>query len=146
MIFDIHIYCEMITTLKLVNTASHPVPSTPLGHCRAQSRAPWALHQLPTSGPFHAWWCVRVSDSVSIHGLLSFPCCAHKSTLYVCVSVPALQIASPLPSSFFFRFQMYVLIYRISFSLSDVLHCVQRALATPTSVQMIQFCSFFMAE
>ena len=28
---------------------------------------------------------------------LSFPCCAHKSVLYVCISIPALQIGSSMP-------------------------------------------------
>ena len=28
---------------------------------------------------------------------LSFPCCVHKSALYVCVSGPALQIGSSVP-------------------------------------------------
>ena len=37
---------------------------------------------------------------LSVLSILSFPCCVHKSTLYVCFSIPALQIDLLVP--FFF--------------------------------------------
>ena len=55
--------------------------------------------------------------------------------LYVCVSIPALQIGSSVPFS---RFHIYVLIYDICFSLSDLLHSIEQVLGSSTSVQLIQ--------
>ena len=34
--------------------------------------------------------------SLSTHPTLSFPCCVHKSIPYICISIPALQIGSPV--------------------------------------------------
>ena len=51
----------------------------------------------------------------------SSPLGVHTCVLYVCVSVYALQIGSSVPFS---RFYIYVLIYEIYFSLSDLLHSV----------------------
>jgi len=44
------------------------------------------------------WKCFNAP--LSIRPTLSFPHCAHKSVLYVCVSVAALQIGSSIPPSF----------------------------------------------
>ena len=40
---------------------------------------------------------INVNATISISPTLSFPCWLHKSILYVCVSIPALQIKSTLP-------------------------------------------------
>ena len=42
---------------------------------------------------FHTWWCVHADPNLPSHPTLSAPC-VHKSSLHVCVSVPALQIGS----------------------------------------------------
>ena len=53
--------------------------------------------QLPTGYLCHMWQCIYVSATLSIDSNLSFPNCDHKIVLYVCVSVPALQIGSSVP-------------------------------------------------
>ena len=68
--------------------------ATPLGHHRASRWAPCAVEQLPTSRLFYTRACIYVSPSLLIHPTLSFPRCAHKSVLCVCISIPALQIGS----------------------------------------------------
>ena len=45
----------------------------------------------------------------------------HRSVLYVCFSIAALQINSSVPS---FRFHIYALAYDICLSVSDLLHSV----------------------
>ena len=40
---------------------------------------------------------MSVNWTLSVHPALSFPFCVHKSVLYVCVSIPALQIGSCVP-------------------------------------------------
>ena len=40
---------------------------------------------------------VYSSVLLSVCPTLSFPCCVHKSTVYVCVSIPALQIGPSVP-------------------------------------------------
>ena len=47
--------------------------------------------------------------------------CVQMSILYVCVSIHVLQLVSLVQFS---RFYIYVLIYDICFSLSDLLHSV----------------------
>ena len=63
----------------------HP---TPLGHHRALSWAPCAVHPLPTSYLPYTRWCIHVSFTVSICPTLPFLCCVHKPILYVCISAP----------------------------------------------------------
>ena len=58
---------------------------------------------------FHATLCICLT--------LSFSLCVHKSVLYVCVSIAALQIDSSVPFS---GFHIYVLICDICFSLSNL--------------------------
>jgi len=43
---------------------------------------------------FHRYLCIYVNTTFSIRPTLSFPRCVHKSFLYICVSIPALQIGS----------------------------------------------------
>jgi len=40
---------------------------------------------------FHTWWCIHADPNLPSHPTLSTPS-VHKSSLHVCVSVPALQI------------------------------------------------------
>ena len=58
------------------------------------------MQRLPTSFLINTWWCTYVSAALSVHPSLPFHLCVRKSLLYVCVSVPALQIGSSVP---FFR-------------------------------------------
>ena len=52
---------------------------------------------------------------------------------------PSLQIDSSVP---FFRIHIFLLIYNICFSLSDLLHYVWQTLGSSTSLQRTQFCPF----
>ena len=65
------------------------------------------------------------------------PLGVHTFVLYICVSIPALQTGSSVPF-----FHIYVLIYDVCFSLSDLLHSVWHSLDPSTSLQMTQFRSF----
>ena len=71
---------------------------------------------------------------------LSFPLCVHSSVLYICSSIPALQIGPSLPS---FRFHVHVLIDSICFSLSDWLRSIWQTLGSAASLQMTQFCTCY---
>ena len=64
----------------------HPTsPSSP----RALSWVPWVIEQIPISCLFPVWKRVCFSATLSSsHALLP---CVHKSVLYVCVSIVALQ-------------------------------------------------------
>ena len=76
-----------------LSSASHPLPSSPLGHHSAVSWEPCATEQLPTSCLFHTWSvyrCPRYSLNLS-HPLLP-PLCPQ-----VCLSIAALQIDSSGP-------------------------------------------------
>ena len=72
----------------------------PLGHHRAPGWAPWAVQHLPSSCLVYTWWCLNVKATLSISATLSFPQRVHKFILYVCVSLPALQIGSSWPLCF----------------------------------------------
>ena len=63
--------------------------------------------QLATRYLLYTWWCKYFSATLSIHPTLSFPHSVHKSVLYICDCIPALQIGSSVP---FFRFHIYALI------------------------------------
>ena len=79
------------------------------------------------SHPFYTHQCIHVNPNLPIHHTttstpLRFPhLVSIRFFLYFCVSVSALQTGSSVPFS---RFHIYALIYSISFSLSDLLHCV----------------------
>ena len=75
-------YAYIASLLGLAPASAHP---SPVGHHGAPSWAPCAL-QLPAAGyVFYTWECTYVSAALSVHPILSFPPCAHKSILYVCV-------------------------------------------------------------
>ena len=67
--------------------------------------------------------CTHIYMSIPIPNLSQPPppLGVHTCVLYVCVSVYALQIGSSVPFS---RLYIYVLIYEIHFSFSDLLHSV----------------------
>ena len=53
---------------------------------------------------------IMFNATVSIHPTFSLPYCAHKSVLYICISIPSLQIDHRYHFS---RFHVYVLMYNI---------------------------------
>ena len=62
-----------------------------------------------------------IATTFSICPTLSLPYCVHKPILYIQVSIPSLHIDSSMQ---LFRLHLYVLIYNICSSLSDLLHSV----------------------
>ena len=111
---------------------------TSLGHHRAPSLAPCAMHPLPTSYLFYKWSCVYVRATFSIHPTLPFLLCPHVHSL-ICVSIPILQIVSAV---LIFLDPICMLIYGFCFSLSDLLHSVWHNLVSSTPLQMTQFIPF----
>ena len=86
-----------------------------------------AMRQLPASYFTHGG--VSMSILLSQFVPLSFPQCFHKSFLYVCTSIPVLQIRASVPS----RFYIYALIYDIWF-FSFWLHSIWQFLGSSTSL------------
>ena len=78
-----------------------PIPSTPLGCCRALGWSPWVTQQIPPGSVSCTWQCVCFRDPLSVPPILSFPHCVHKWVLYVCISTATLQIGSSVPSFYF---------------------------------------------
>ena len=116
---DVH-----ICPLPLEPSLWFPIDSTPPGCHRALDWAPRTIQQLPTCYLFYTWFCIRLfffildlfifnftllyntvlvfirfNATLSIRPTLFFPHWVHKSVLYVCVSIAALQIG---PSVSFF--------------------------------------------
>ena len=103
-----------------------PLPLEPLFHptpipprlSQSPTLSSCTLQQLPTSVLFHT---CSVYMSVR-HPTLSFPYCVCRLILYICVSVPALQISPSVP--LFSRFNqqiltLYLLGARYSFRCGD---------------------------
>ena len=116
-------------------------PSILLSHHRAPDWDPCYIatsHQLS----IYSWQCIRVDATFSIHPTLSLPNCVHKPTLYICRSIPSLQIGSSVP---FFRIPyIYTLLCDIYFSLSDFTLC-NRLQGTQTSILHSTLSSAFLA-
>ena len=71
------------------------------GFQRVGPWGPWGPKESDMTEQLHfhfQFQCICFHATVSIHPTLFFPCCAHKSVLYVCISIPALQIGSSVPS------------------------------------------------
>ena len=118
---------------------SHSAPSNP---SKVLIENPVELPVLYSSFPIYC-----TCDSVNMKMLLSqfrppSPyLLVHLSILYICVSIPALELGSLVP--FFSRFHIYVLIYSICFSFSDLLHSIGETLGPSMSVQITLFHSFY---
>ena len=69
------------------------------GHYRVLSRVPCAIQQVLISYLFYIQQCVYVNPNLPIYPSPSppFPLGSHKFVIYVCVSIPALQIGSSVP-------------------------------------------------
>ena len=70
----------------------HPVP---LGHHKAAGWAPCVTEQLLISCFMHesVYMLMLLSSFIP----LSFPHCVHKFILYICISIPSLQIGTSIP-------------------------------------------------
>ena len=106
-----------LATKSPANTIHMPPPSrdpVPPG----LSRASWAVQQLPASQPRHGCTCQHYRPH-RLQPLLPF--CGHMSILFICVSIPALQIGS---SVLCFQIPHTCIHVQFSFSLSDLFHSV----------------------
>ena len=88
------------------------LPPTHLTPLRCHTAPGWAPHIIYN---FALAICgihgtLYLSVPLSIHSTLSFPCCIHITILYICVSIPALQIGSQGPFSIF---HVYAWIYTL---------------------------------
>ena len=101
------------------------------------------IQQVLISYPFYTYQCIHVNPNLPIH---------HTTTPSPCHFTPLVSIrlfstsvsqflpCKPVHLYHFSRFHIYVLIYDICFSLSDILHSVWQSLDPSTSLQMTQFC------
>ena len=78
-----HMHTDISSLLSLPSHS--PIPFHPLVHQRAAS---WAVPRLPSSCLFYTWWYIYMSMLLSACPTVSFPCCVHRSILYICVSFP----------------------------------------------------------
>ena len=99
----------------LPGPSSHP-PIPPSRSPESPRLSPLYYAVAPTSYQF-CTWCVYVSLLLSRLSHCPLPPHVHMSFLYVCISIPALQIGSSVLYHFS-RLHTYTLIY-ICFSLSD---------------------------
>ena len=76
-----------------------PFP-TPLDCCGSLVWGPWVIQRIPIGCLFYIQYCTGVHAALFIHLNLSFlsPALVHKSVLYICISIAALQIGSSVPS------------------------------------------------
>ena len=124
----IYIYPHISSLLHL--HPSHPPYPTPVGGHKAPSRSPCAMRLLPTSYLFYIWQCIYVHATLSICPRLTFPLPVSSrpfSSRSVSLFPSCPQVLHDHFFSFFFsffRFHIYVLVYSICFSLSDLLHSV----------------------
>ena len=116
---------------SLLSLPRPPIPQ--LGCHRAPGWAP--CEQLPTSALSYS--CTHVGAAPSVHPILSFSHCVPKTTLSVCVCIPALQG----DSSASFLLLPYICINVCTCVSSDLLHSVKQALDSSTSFQLIHIYS-----
>ena len=113
---QLHVYIHPLSVEPLF-PSPHP---THLGHHTAsQSWAPCPIQELP---PSYLFTHSSANKSIPISKFIPTPALVHTSVLYVCISIPTLQIGSLI--LFFSRIHIYILIHDI-FSLSD-LFCSDR--------------------
>ena len=103
------------------------------------------IQQVLISHLFYTHQCIHVNPNLPIHHTttptpLRFPplVSIHLFSTSVSLFLPCKEVHL----YHFSRFHIYVLIYDICFSLSDLLHSVWQSLDPSTSLQMTQFHSF----
>ena len=105
----VHIYS---LSLKLPPPLPHP---TPLGHPRALSWAPCAVHQLPHWLLLHTWWGTCASATLSFAPPSPPPVSTSPRSTSTFLCLPWKSVHQ----YHFSRFYIYASIYDIYFSLSD---------------------------
>ena len=121
----IYIYIYMYVSMNLPASPSHPSrlsQSPHLSSLEPYSKVPLAVLFTYGGVCFHA--TLSIHPLHSSHLLLPEPprLRIHKSVLYACISIAALQIGSSVPS--FWALYIYAFIDNICFSLSELLQSV----------------------
>ena len=131
----IHLSCSSLAS---------PPPPHPSRLSQSVRRGP--LCNTATSHP--VWDGYLMPESLYMLTLLSQPShslpphCAHKSILYVCVSIPSLQIGSSI--AFFWIPYIYTLTYCICFSLSALLHSVDPSTSPELTQTLWPNCTYVL--
>ena len=133
-----HTQCKSAIIIHTLSPSSLPLPFLQVIKSPdwTPCETPRAIQQLLKSCPSYTWLCVHLDATFSICPTRSLPNCAHESILYICLSIPSLQIGS---SNNFCKFHKYASIYYICFTLSDF---VSQALGSSTSVELTHIYSF----
>ena len=115
-----------IYPLPLGSPSHRPTPSHPSRSSQSTklTKVPVFYNRFPLALCFtHS--SIHVSILISQFGPPSPSRRVHMSVLYVSAFIPALEIGLPMPCS---RFCIYALMYRICFSLCDLLHTLYDSL------------------
>ena len=99
---DFVVFCQTTTWIShrytyvpsLLNLPPYPAP---LGWDRAPVWVSWARQQIPVGCLFYMWWCKFPWYSFLTSHPLFPPPPVHKSILFFCFSIAALQINSSVP-------------------------------------------------
>ena len=103
------------------------------------------IQQVLISHPFYTHQCIHVNSSLPIHHTTTTTPRCFPPLVSICLlstSVSLFLPCKPVHLYHFSRFHIYVLIYDICFSLSDLRHSAWQSLDSSTSLQMTQFRSF----
>ena len=103
------------------------------------------IQQVLISHQFYTYQCIHVNPNRPIHHTTTPTPCHFPPLVSICLfstSLSQFLLCKPVHLYHFSRFHMYVLIYDICFSVSDLLHSVWQYLDPSMSLQMTQFCSF----
>ena len=133
----IYIYSHIPSLLHL--PPSHLPYPTPLGGHKARADLPVLCGCFPLASYFtfgSVYMSMPLSHFVSAYPSPS-PCPQVHSLCLHLYSCPAPRFFRTI--FFFFRFHIYVLVYSIWFSLSDLLHSIWQTLGLSTSLQITQF-------
>ena len=101
---QLHVYKHPL----LPEYPSHPPPSYPSWSIEL---SPLYYTELPASDLFYTWSCICVNPALPICPTLPSPHCVRMSALYLCISIPALQVHL----YHFSGFHIYALMYDICF-------------------------------
>ena len=88
------------TTKRISCMYTHiPLPFGPPSHPTRPSHLSRSAHSLELSSLgylFYTWKCIYENPRLPVHSTDPFPHCVSMSVLYICISLPALQIGSPV--------------------------------------------------
>ena len=141
MLCQFRLYSKMNQPYIYIYPLPYGLPSHS-GHHSALSRVPCAIQQVLISYLFYTQYqqCICVNPNLPIPP--TTPLSPMVSIHLFSTSVSLFLLCKQDHLYHFSSFHIYVLIYDIFFSLSDLLHSVLQFLGLSTSFQMTQFRSF----